>query len=185
MASAYRTYFQHPKFEEIVKRFPGNEEQIKLAFQVYIDLIEARGWWDVDVHHSERLQLMFVSGRARGRDPNTLFVPVDVTEEVSPEQIHSFCEHLALPGHTTHGITLAICDKDSSTTYFKVSNSLIAPSPPEVTDVHKRTRANLAQSRRDHLNSEIRRFCEERTVPGLPGTQPCGADSGTKSENDA
>ena len=74
-------------------------------------------------------------------------------------------------------VTLAICDKDSSTTYFKVSNTLVAPHPPERTDVIKRKRANHAQHRRDNTNSEIRLYCEERTASEESNTNSFDADS--------
>ncbi|XP_071096605.1 tRNA-splicing endonuclease subunit Sen15-like [Haliotis cracherodii] len=166
--------YRHPKLEEALQICPGNEGQVNIAFQVYMDLCEAKTWHRVELHHCGALNMMFVSARRGEGQPREVFLPTDVTMAMSQEDIHTHFQHLVIGDKQTHSLTLAVCDSDTSTVYYKLSDTLLPPAPPDVTEEKKRRRQQYFQHRRQHLPAQAELFRMEREeksrVSALEGT---------------
>ncbi|XP_046578002.1 tRNA-splicing endonuclease subunit Sen15-like [Haliotis rubra] len=100
--------YRHPKLVEALQTCPGNEDQVNIAFQVYMDLCEAKTWRSVELHHCEALNIMFVSARRGEGQPREVFLPIDVTTTLSQEDIHTHFQHLVIGDKQTHSLTLGM-----------------------------------------------------------------------------
>lgn len=55
-------------------------------------------------------------------------------------------------------ITLAICDSDTTTVYYKISEGLVDPEPPEVTEVKKVQRFETMRKRQMNIQGAIQSY---------------------------
>lgn len=55
-------------------------------------------------------------------------------------------------------ITLAICDSDTTTVYYKITEGLVNPEPPEVTEVKKVKRFEMMRKRQMNVQGAIQSY---------------------------
>lgn len=128
----------HPKYAEF-KRFASvSPIHATVAWQVYIDLIEVKGWLDVRVHHSEQLQLTYLSACENKSAQREVVFPVGPRAALNMAKITTYFASLvatlnteAVDGDTVgckeDSLTMAIVDSDSTSSYYRIYAGLRAP----------------------------------------------------------
>lgn len=61
-------------------------------------------------------------------------------------------------------ITLAICDTDTTTVYYKITKGLVNPEPPEVTEVKKVKRFEMMRKRQMNVQGAIQSYKTARVL---------------------
>ncbi|XP_071153940.1 uncharacterized protein [Mytilus edulis] len=132
------------------------EEEPSLVSRVYLDLCEARGWWNVTIHN--QADQSFISGHPNRHEPRQLVLPISSHQMVSPMQFQHYIHTIKLEDCKTEGLTLAICEPDTTTVYYKISDGLIQPESPEITDVKKCERYQIFQKRKADLDTSVQSY---------------------------
>ncbi|XP_071820538.1 tRNA-splicing endonuclease subunit Sen15-like isoform X2 [Apostichopus japonicus] len=114
---------------------------VHAAFTVYLDLCEAKTWWNVSVHPCQELQMVYITGKPVKKAHMKTVLPVLAQEEISVERMDTFLKFIK-PLSTNekcegdgdksqeekaHVITLAVVDTDSTIVYYNISNHLQQP----------------------------------------------------------
>ncbi|OWF44536.1 tRNA-splicing endonuclease subunit Sen15-like [Mizuhopecten yessoensis] len=154
--------YQHPKYKEIEKYELRNKEQLKAASLVYLDLCEAKQWWNLDLHPCCELDLVFISGHATRHTPRELVLPLPRGCTVTPSDLQTYLHTLNLESYHTSGITMAIMDTDSTTVYYKISDGLVPPASPETTEKKKLYHTERINKRRIDVIASVNKYIEKK-----------------------
>ena len=144
--------------EDAQKAGIGNKKSLNIAAKVFIDLSEVRGWWNVKLHTKKDVDVVFISGHHTRHEPRQLVLPLSSNEMVSPMKINQYLNQIKLDDYNTEGLTLAICDPDTTTVYYKVSEGLVPPESPESTDANKFERYQIFQKRKADLDENVEEY---------------------------
>lgn len=153
----------HPVLKEMMAYGLADTQQIFRAFNVYLDLCEVKGFWNVKCHKCSALNLVFLSGHANRSEPRELILPVSCDSQLSPATLQTYTEKVKLQGYNTHGLVLAICASDSSIVYYRVTDGLVQPESPEETIVKQQIRTNRVDMERNHVRRHTADYIAERT----------------------
>ncbi|KAM4023467.1 tRNA-splicing endonuclease subunit Sen15 isoform 1-T2 [Anomaloglossus baeobatrachus] len=126
---------QHPKFKEMMMMMDVAEStQVYAAFLVYMDLLEVRNWNSVQILSSPELHLIYLCGKEKDADTPQVIVPTPVTMSFCHLRIQ---ELLKLNDTSEEAQTsessalLAIVETDSTIVYYKLTDGLVMPDPPD------------------------------------------------------
>eukprot|EP00105_Crassostrea_gigas_P038413 XP_019922561.1 PREDICTED: tRNA-splicing endonuclease subunit Sen15-like [Crassostrea gigas] len=131
---------------------------MRTTFNVYLDLCEVRGWWNVKLHGCLDLDMAFISGHPTREDPREIVLPLQSSDNLSPDCLQHYLQNIKLDDYETNGITLAICDSDTTTVYYKITEGLVDPEPPEVTEVKKVQRFEMMRKRQMNIQGAIQSY---------------------------
>ncbi|XP_073498660.1 tRNA-splicing endonuclease subunit Sen15 isoform X2 [Phyllobates terribilis] len=128
---------QHPKFKEMKMMDVAEGTQVYAAFLVYMDLLEVRNWNDVQILSSPELHLLYLCGKEKDDSPPQVIVPTPVAMPCSPGRI----QQLLKLNHTSeenpkpnYSVLLAIVETDSTIVYYKLTDGLVIPDPPDFSE---------------------------------------------------
>ncbi|XP_077134254.1 tRNA-splicing endonuclease subunit Sen15 isoform X1 [Ranitomeya variabilis] len=126
---------QHPKFKEMKMMDGAESTQVYTAFLVYMDLLEVRNWNDVQILSSPELHLIYLCGKEKDDDSAPqVIIPTPVSTSCS----HGRIQQLLKLNHTSeenpkadNSVLLAIVETDSTIVYYKLTDGLVTPDPPD------------------------------------------------------
>ena len=73
-------------------------------FAIFLQLLlSVRGWWDVQVHACHSLDLAFISGHPTRYDPREIVLPLQSSDNISPECLHKYLQNIKVADNETHG----------------------------------------------------------------------------------
>lgn len=75
-------------------------------FAIFLQLLyvlSVRGWWDVQVHACHSLDLAFISGHPTRYDPREIVLPLQSSDNVSPECLHKYLQNIKVDDNETRG----------------------------------------------------------------------------------
>ncbi|XP_053929526.1 tRNA-splicing endonuclease subunit Sen15 isoform X1 [Cuculus canorus] len=124
-------------FTEMMSLDISDSTQIYAAFLVYLDLLEGKNWHEVKHVGVADLQLICLHARQREQDSLEVMVPLPVHVSLSHERIREILKTASLPQDdpdTPLSITLAIVETDSTIVYYKITDGLVLPDPPDDTE---------------------------------------------------
>ncbi|XP_078685964.1 tRNA-splicing endonuclease subunit Sen15-like [Branchiostoma floridae x Branchiostoma belcheri] len=140
-ADELTSLLEHPKYKEMLAYGFNNQEQVQVAMLVYLYLSEAKQWSELDVLPCPALQLVTLYGRPTQADDMQVLVPLGKQTDLSPQRLRDFLTHvprpqdeleLEEPDLMTKTVTLAICDSDSTVTFYRITDGFVPPDPPEI-----------------------------------------------------
>lgn len=98
---------------------------------VYLELSERKHWFDVEIRPCESLKRVFITGKPRKKAKKEVILPVSVDTAFSIEELRKIVQDISSCCHDivadNPGITLGICEADSTIVYYKVFDGLIQP----------------------------------------------------------
>lgn len=165
-------YYQHPVFQEILQLTGGGYDRSLMTFKVYMDMCEDKGWWNVKCHACKQLSVVFLSGHASRNKPRDLVLPVSVGDSFSQETLHKYLHTIKLEGYQSDSVILALSADDGSTVYFKVTEGLVLPEPPEMTDWKKYRREERLNLQRQHVTLQRQQYTEYQQKQQQQHKQP-------------
>ncbi|XP_052790715.1 tRNA-splicing endonuclease subunit Sen15-like [Mya arenaria] len=151
-------FSEHPVYKEIAGFGFTTDSKTLQAFKIYMDLCEAKGWWNVKCHACSELSRVFVSGHANRNTPRELVLPVGVEETLSHDVIQSFLKTVRLEGYSTESLTLGLCSGDGSAVYYRLTDGLLPPEPPDVTEWRKYRREEKGNLQRYHQGEQTKQY---------------------------
>ncbi|KAK7094748.1 tRNA-splicing endonuclease subunit Sen15-like [Littorina saxatilis] len=153
----------HPVLEEFLLHHSCDTAKARLAFHVYLNLAEVRGWRDVKLHFCKKLQTPFVTGRPTlGGDLEAAF-PMAMEDSLTHQQIQSLFSSLSADDHSFNRVMLAVCASDTSIVYYKVSNDIVKPEPLDASDARKQEWEQRAAKRRIQAAECIESYCQHQS----------------------
>lgn len=120
----------HPKYKELLDLKVAEESEAFTTLVVYLDLLEVRCWTEVNTAASRELGLLYVTGRPAAGKPLTVVLPVSSQASVSHCRIHEIMKHTCV-GTEPASVTLAIAESDSTVVYYRLTDGLVTPEPPD------------------------------------------------------
>ncbi|CAH2311911.1 tRNA-splicing endonuclease subunit Sen15 [Pelobates cultripes] len=78
---------KHPRFREMMSLDAADSAQVYAAFLVYMDLLEARNWYDVQISSSADLHLIYLRGQEKDDHKPQVIIPTPVSTSHSHESI--------------------------------------------------------------------------------------------------
>ncbi|CAH1802031.1 unnamed protein product [Owenia fusiformis] len=145
----------HPKIEYMKQFKYCSAEQRRLAFIVYMDLCEAKDFWNVGIHGCESIGAILISGHPMKHDPKILILPVDRNDELSIEKLRDYVCKVKVDGLDVNSLTLAICETDSTIVYYEVTDGLVVPESPSEIEGKRQRRTWKMQKRREALKDNV------------------------------
>ncbi|XP_038063816.1 tRNA-splicing endonuclease subunit Sen15-like [Patiria miniata] len=151
-ANRYNWLTEHPKYVEMKSWKLENDEQIFITLIVYLNLCEAKDWWNVEIHPCRELQLAFITGKPKRKADKRAVLPISTETHLSPKRLKQFLQHICLPGlpstspssqdeaevtseeDTPTSLILAITESGSTIVYYQISDGLVPPSDPPKDD---------------------------------------------------
>jgi len=137
----------HPKYEEICGYAVCDKTKAMLAFLVYLDLTENKGWWNVSLKPCEKLRSVIICGHSE-RDSILQYVfPEHVNSSVNVKLFRTILSTLKEEYGAT-SVLIAFVSEDSTANYTRIDDGLTLPEPPEALE-HK-ARQQKRKMRRRH-----------------------------------
>ncbi|KAA0718870.1 tRNA-splicing endonuclease subunit [Triplophysa tibetana] len=130
---------QHSVYQDLMRLDVGDSAQVYVAFLVYMDLTEVRGWSGVFGVSCPELQAVLLEGREKEGDTVQMIYPVPS---------HRSIKHKVLRCVLDRGSPMLLCvvASDSSLVYQRLCDGFLTPDPPlEIQD----------QGRRQHRKRRI------------------------------
>lgn len=158
-----RQISEHPVFQELMGYGLADSGQTNMAFNVYLDLTEVKGFWNVRCHKCTELGMAFLSGHMSRSQPRELILPVSCDSQLSPAQMQTYIDKVKVDGYDTVGLVMAICSGDSGIVYYKVTDGLIVPESPEESEFKRQIRMNRLETERNHVRKHTSDYIKERT----------------------
>ncbi|EZA50466.1 hypothetical protein DMN91_009813 [Ooceraea biroi] len=137
----------HPSYYHLCKLGCNDPVKTSTAFYVYIELCEAKRFWDVKYKYKEELDLLYLEVRKKEHSPLEIYIPWPVKHNISLNKIQKMQQALQ-----NERLTFVFKSEDSSSVFYTVSAGLVKPAAPEVTRQLKEK-----EERRSNLEAEIRR----------------------------
>ncbi|XP_046853185.1 uncharacterized protein LOC124446386 [Xenia sp. Carnegie-2017] len=124
----------HPKYQEM-KSYGGEEISIRAAMIVYLDLIEVKHWFDVELHHCDAIKSVYIVGRPLKKCQIELILPVESSHSFTHSDLMKYISNICEAyskidlsvAHKDQTIYVAFTDSSSTIVYYKMSNGLIEP----------------------------------------------------------
>ncbi|XP_063282276.1 tRNA-splicing endonuclease subunit Sen15 [Pelobates fuscus] len=131
---------KHPRFREMMSLDVADSAQVYAAFLVYMDLLEARNWYNVQISSSADLHLIYLHGQEKDDHKPQVIIPTPVSTSHSHERIQQFMKLgcTSEDDQTTRSelnIVLAIVESDSTVVYYKLMDGFVIPDPPDLEDL--------------------------------------------------
>ncbi|KAL4219290.1 hypothetical protein ACF0H5_021870 [Mactra antiquata] len=147
-------YTDHPVYKDILDYESTDKLQSHIAFMVYMQLCEDKSWWNVSTHYCEEESTVFLSGHASKSKPREIILPISVDTKISQAIITKWMEKIKLPDYETRGMILAISGNDSSTVFYKLTDGLVPPEHPDLTEWKKYRHEETPDLRRHHVTEQ-------------------------------
>lgn len=126
---------RHPKFLEMMALNVGNSTDVYTTFLVYLDLVEGRNWHEVRYKALRDLQLICLCAREKEGQCPQVVVPTSIGMSYSHDRIQSIMErmrNLEAEEDAPACVVLAIVASDSTVVYYRLTEGLVTPEPPEM-----------------------------------------------------
>ena len=133
---------EHPIYMEI-KSYGyhyQDESRLRTATLVYLDLIEVKHWFDVNLHRCDALGCVFIVGRPLKKCQIELVVPITSLNSLSHEDVQrtilEVCKEFEDPviseaeiscDKNRKNVNFAITESNSTIVYYKMTNGLVEP----------------------------------------------------------
>nr|XP_031828210.1 uncharacterized protein LOC116425117 [Nomia melanderi] len=137
----------HPSFYHIGKLGCTDPVKISTTMYVYIELCEARQYWDVNYKYNESLDLLYLEVKRKRNSETEIYVPWSTLCSISLSKIEDIQE-----GLKTDKVTFVFKSPDSTSIIYKVSRGLVKPMSPETTKLMKEK-----EEKKLELEKEIRK----------------------------
>ncbi|XP_071874845.1 tRNA-splicing endonuclease subunit Sen15 [Bombus fervidus] len=137
----------HPSYFNIGKLGCIDPVKISTTFYVYIELCEAKKYWEVDYKYNENLDLLYLVVRKKKNSQTEIYVPWPASCNISLDTIEKI-----QTGLDVEQITLVLKLEDSTSIIYKVSKDLVKPVDPERTKLMKEK-----EEKKSNLEKEIRK----------------------------
>eukprot|EP00118_Oscarella_pearsei_P006842 m.31844 g.31844 ORF g.31844 m.31844 type:complete len:175 (+) comp31562_c0_seq1:15-539(+) len=108
-----------------------NENQLKVAMLVYLDLCEAKGWEDVQTHGCKELDVIYLTAQEKQDDAIEVVIPIPVDFKLSMAAMQDLLKFTARPDRpksSTNKMILAIAESTSTIVYYYIHEGLCPPS---------------------------------------------------------
>lgn len=152
----------HPVWKDIQDFGTKDKIQAQITFMVYMELCEDKDWWNVRAHVCEELSIVFLSGHASRNKPREIIIPMTCDTQLSPAQIQTYIHTVKLPDQKSNSIILAICGGDSGTVYYRLTDGLVTPDPPELTEWKKYRREEMQDLKRHHISEQTAMYINRK-----------------------
>ncbi|XP_071480624.1 tRNA-splicing endonuclease subunit Sen15-like [Diadema antillarum] len=144
----FNWFTEHPKYKEMLSWGFQDTGQLSSTLLVYLDLCEAKNWWNVELHPCGSLQMVYMTGKPSKKEDYVAVLPLQTKAVLSPACLSKFLssiepkqsKHTSLDSITPHRgaeipeehratktLTLAMVDSDSTIVYYRISNGLVSP----------------------------------------------------------
>ncbi|XP_003396761.1 uncharacterized protein LOC100648514 [Bombus terrestris] len=137
----------HPSYFNIEKLGCMDSVKISTTFYVYIELCEAKKYWEVDYKYNEKLDLLYLEVRKKKNSQTEIYVPWPASCNISLDTIEKI-----QTGLDVEQITLVFKLEDSTSIIYKVSKDLVKPVDPKRTKLMKEK-----EEKKSNLEKEIKK----------------------------
>ncbi|XP_032082726.1 tRNA-splicing endonuclease subunit Sen15 [Thamnophis elegans] len=124
----------HPTFTNMMSLKVADSRGVYAAFLVYLDLLEVRNWHEVSFTGLAEFQLVCLHGREKEDEPLQVVVPTPAQVSFSHERLRQIMKSsgaVQAKPDSPLSITLAIVETDSTIVYYKLTDGLVMPDPPD------------------------------------------------------
>ncbi|XP_053970780.1 uncharacterized protein LOC128872288 [Hylaeus volcanicus] len=137
----------HPSYYYIGKLGCTDPIRISTTFYVYIELCEARRYWEVNYKYSESLDLLYLEVKRKKNSEIEIYIPWPTLYSISLNRIEEIQQ-----GLTTERVTFVFKSEDGTSIIYKVTKGLVKPMAPEATKLMKEK-----EEKKSQLEKEIRK----------------------------
>ncbi|XP_020283185.1 tRNA-splicing endonuclease subunit Sen15-like [Pseudomyrmex gracilis] len=137
----------HPAYYHLCKLGCNDPVKTSTAFYVYIELCEVKRFWDVKYKYNEDLDLFYFEIKKREHSPLEIYVPWATKYTISFDKIEKMQQSLQ-----SKRITFVFKSEDSSSVFYTVTEGLVKPISPEVSQKLKEKAI-----KKQELEKEIRK----------------------------
>lgn len=137
----------HPSYQKIEKLGCKDPVKVTVAFYVYIELCEAKRYWDVKYKYHSELDIIYLEVQRTKNSTTELCVPWPVTCEITLDKIEKIQR-----GLNSKSLTLVFKSEDSTSVMYEVTAGLVKPIAPEES---KRTKEKV--EKKLELQREIKK----------------------------
>ncbi|XP_073439009.1 tRNA-splicing endonuclease subunit Sen15 isoform X2 [Dendrobates tinctorius] len=121
-------------FKEIKMMDGAESTQVYTAFLVYMDLLEVRNWNDVQILSAPELHLIYLCGKEKDDSAPQVIIPTPVSTSCSHGRIQQLLKLNPASEENPKAdcsVLLAIVETDSTIVYYKLTDGLVIPDPPD------------------------------------------------------
>ncbi|KAK2585748.1 hypothetical protein KPH14_010359 [Odynerus spinipes] len=118
----------HPIYYYIGKLGCNNPVKISTAFYVYMELCEAKRFWDVNYKYNEELDLIYLEVKKNKHSNIEIYIPWPVSYSITLDLIEQMQQMLQ-----TEHLTFVFKATDSTSVCYRASAGLVKPVAPELT----------------------------------------------------
>ncbi|XP_017759824.1 PREDICTED: uncharacterized protein LOC108550580 [Eufriesea mexicana] len=137
----------HPSYYDIGKLGCTDSVKINTTFYVYIELCEAKRYWEVNYKYNKDLDLLYLEVKRNKNSQIEIYVPWSTSFNISLDEIEKIQE-----GLDVEQITFVFKLEDSTSIIYKASKGLIKPVDPETTKLLKEK-----EEKKLNLEKEVRK----------------------------
>ncbi|XP_003705660.2 tRNA-splicing endonuclease subunit Sen15 [Megachile rotundata] len=134
----------NPSYDCIEKLGCTDPVKIYTTFYVYIELCEAKRFWDVNYKFNEGLDLLYFEVKRSKNSEKEIYVPWPASYNISLDKIEKIQESLK-----TDQITFVFKSSDSTSIIYKASRGLVKPMAPEMSKLLKEKEEKKSNLERD------------------------------------
>ncbi|XP_078041414.1 uncharacterized protein LOC144472319 [Augochlora pura] len=116
----------HPSYYHIGKLGCTDPVKISTMFNVYIELCEARRYWEVNYKYKENLDLLYLEVKRKKNCETEFYIPWSTLYNISLDKIEEIQEGLG-----SDKITFVFKSEDGTSIIYKVTKGLVKPLSPE------------------------------------------------------
>ena len=127
---------QHPKYLQI--KSYGYDVCLREAILIYLDLIEAKHWFDVELCRCDAIKNVYIVGRPLKKCQIELVVPVASSNFLTHEKLHEIITEVCKAYNGSglgekfgtseaKSVYFAIMDSNSTVVYYKMTDGLVPP----------------------------------------------------------
>ncbi|XP_076761001.1 uncharacterized protein LOC143429335 isoform X2 [Xylocopa sonorina] len=137
----------HPCYLNIEKLGCRDPVKISTTFYVYIELCEARRYWEVNYKYNEGLDLMYLEVKRKKNSQTEMFIPWSASTNISLDTIEKIQD-----GLNVEQVTFVFKSSDSTSIIYRASKGLLKPMDPGTTKLMKEK-----EEKKLNLEKEIRK----------------------------
>ncbi|XP_006621914.1 uncharacterized protein LOC102670720 [Apis dorsata] len=137
----------HPSYYHIGKLGCTDPVKISTTFYVYIELCEAKRYWEVNYKYNENLDLLYLEVKKNKTSQTEIYVPWPTSCNISLKIIEKIQE-----GLNVEQITFVFKLEDSTSIIYKATKGLVKPIDPETSKLMKEK-----EEKKLNLEKEIRK----------------------------